>query len=195
VLSPAGVVLALLAAASVVLWPPRQRRDVSRVRPATPPRRPVGRGRGAQRHGPDPGSAADALVLLGLALRSGAGLPESLREVARGADGQVSRDLDAVVAALQWARPGPEAWEFAAPLWRPVSQAWEVAVQTGTAPAELVEGVAHRLRETQERERERRAARAGVLLVLPLGLCFLPAFVCTAVVPVVLALAGGVIGW
>ncbi len=38
------------------------------------------------------------------------------------------------------------------------------------------------------------AARAGVRLVLPLGLAFLPAFACTAVIPVVLALAHTVLG-
>jgi hypothetical protein len=41
------------------------------------------------------------------------------------------------------------------------------------------------------RERDRRAARqAGVRAVLPLGLCFLPAFVLLGVVPVVVGLAG-----
>jgi hypothetical protein len=36
-----------------------------------------------------------------------------------------------------------------------------------------------------------RAARAGVLGMAPLGLCFLPAFVCLGVVPDVVALFGG----
>jgi len=35
--------------------------------------------------------------------------------------------------------------------------------------------------------RRRRLERAGVWLVLPLGLCFLPAFALVAVVPVVLS--------
>ncbi|MGH3521756.1 MAG: type II secretion system F family protein, partial [Mycobacterium sp.] len=34
------------------------------------------------------------------------------------------------------------------------------------------------------------AERAGVLIAGPLGLCFLPAFVCLGVVPVVAGLAG-----
>jgi len=143
---------------------------------------------------PDPGDVADALVLLALALRAGLGLAEALHEVRLGSRGRVRRDLASVVAALQWAKSAPEAWAFASPVWRQVAQAWEVAVETGSAPAEHVELVAQRLREAQERDREQRAARAGVLLVLPLGFGFLPAFVCTAVVPVVLAVASGVVG-
>jgi hypothetical protein len=65
--------------------------------------------------------------------------------------------------------------------------------QTGAAPAALIRAAAVRLREERESERERAAARAGVLLVLPLGLGFLPAFACTAVVPVVLNLASTVL--
>lgn len=169
-------------------WPSRSRWSTGGELPCRLGRRQAGRS------APDPEDVADALVLLALVLRTGLGLADALSEVQRCSRGAVHRDLAAVVAALRWARTVPDAWAFAAPVWRQVGQAWEVAVQTGSAPAEQVERVAQRLRESQEQDRERRAARAGVLLVLPLGLGFLPAFVCTAVVPVVLALASGVLG-
>jgi pilus assembly protein TadC len=38
------------------------------------------------------------------------------------------------------------------------------------------------------------AERAGVLISGPLGLCFLPAFICLGIVPVVVGLASKVIG-
>ncbi len=38
------------------------------------------------------------------------------------------------------------------------------------------------------------AERAGVLIAGPLGLCFLPAFLCLGIVPVVLGLAGRLLG-
>jgi pilus assembly protein TadC len=38
------------------------------------------------------------------------------------------------------------------------------------------------------------AERAGVAISGPLGLCFLPAFVCLGIVPVVIGLAGPVFG-
>jgi pilus assembly protein TadC len=39
-----------------------------------------------------------------------------------------------------------------------------------------------------------RAERVGVWTLLPLGCCFLPAFVCLGVLPVVLGVAGQVLG-
>jgi pilus assembly protein TadC len=137
---------------------------------------------------------ADALVLIALAIRSGLGLAEALAEVQGCSDGVVRRDLAAVVAALRWGRSAAQAWAFAGPSWRPVALAWRVAEQTGAPPADLVERAGRRLRRAQDGHAERRAARAGVLLVLPLGLGFLPAFACTTVVPVVQALVGGVLG-
>jgi pilus assembly protein TadC len=136
---------------------------------------------------------ADGLVLLALALRSGLGLVEAVAEVAQCSAGAVQRDLAAVVAALRWGLSGQDAWSFAGVEWAPASLAWQVAERTGAAPADLVDRAATRLRETEEGRLERGVARAGVFLVLPLGLGFLPAFACTAVVPVVLALARGVL--
>jgi pilus assembly protein TadC len=56
--------------------------------------------------------------------------------------------------------------------------------------AAAVQGVAADARRRQQAEAHRRAARAGVLAVLPLGACFLPAFVLLGVVPAVVGLAG-----
>lgn len=40
---------------------------------------------------------------------------------------------------------------------------------------------------------EASARRAGVLIVLPLGLCFLPAFILAGLVPVIVAVLGDVL--
>jgi tight adherence protein B len=139
------------------------------------------------------GALADALVLIALAMRAGLGLAETLTTVGQASVGAVRRDLGAVVAALRWGRSTADAWTYAGPRWRPAALAWHLAAETGAAPADLIERSAARLREEQELAAQRRAARAGVFLVLPLGLGFLPAFACTAVVPVVMALAAGVV--
>jgi pilus assembly protein TadC len=141
-----------------------------------------------------PEEVADALVLIGLALRAGLPLIEALCHVRTEARGRVRTDLAAVVAALRWGRTAQEAWEFAGPQWLAAARATHLSEHTGAAPAVLIEAAAARLRVEHERGRERAAARAGVLLVLPLGLGFLPAFACTAVVPVVLNLATTVLG-
>ena len=140
-----------------------------------------------------PDDVADALVLVALGLRSGLPLPAALHHVQAGAMGTVRDELCAVVAALRWGLPARDAWAYAGPAWRAAAVATHLSEQTGAGAAQLLEGAASRTRERGERARERAAARAGVLLVLPLGLGFLPAFVCTAVVPVVATLAAGVL--
>ena len=61
----------------------------------------------------------------------------------------------------------------------------------GAAPAGLLTAAAGRMRAEESRRVEAAVHRAGVLLVLPLGRCFLPGFVATTVAPVVLHLLGG----
>ncbi|MDY6808846.1 MAG: type II secretion system F family protein [Actinomycetota bacterium] len=55
---------------------------------------------------------------------------------------------------------------------------------------ELAEGVRREAHDQATAATE----RAGVAISAPLGLCFLPAFVCLGIVPVVLGLAGSVLG-
>ena len=197
--------LALLAMLAVSLWP-------SRVRPAagvaSRPRAgsaTVDRCRAGMRRVMHPGlvsraeqptaiEVADTLELLSLAVRSGLGLTEALHHVQRCSVGSVRRDLAAVVAALRWGRTAGDAWAYGGRAWRAAALAWSVAEETGAPAAELLHQAAVRQREGDDRAAERRTARAGVLLVLPLGLGFLPSFALVAVVPVLLVLARGVLG-
>jgi hypothetical protein len=152
------------------------------------------RWRAGRRDGVPAQEVADALVLIGLALRAGLPLTEALCQVKVEARGRVRTDLGAVIAALRWGRTAQEAWGFAGQRWGPAARATQMSEHTGAAAAALIEAAAAGLREEHERGRERAIARAGVLLVLPLGLGFLPAFACTAVVPIVLNLAMTVLG-
>jgi len=156
-----------------------------------PGRRAWRRGSGTR---PSSEHVADTLVLLVLALQSGLALEEGLRRVADGSTGAVRSELRAVVAALRWGVPVVDAWAYAGPGWRVAAVAFELSATTGASPVVVLSDAVARSREQSEEERARRAARAGVLLVLPLGLGHLPAFAFTAVVPVVLALADGVLG-
>ena len=51
-----------------------------------------------------------------------------------------------------------------------------------------------RIRSTAADTAEARAQRAAVLITAPLGLCFLPAFVCLGVAPTVAGIAATVLG-
>ena len=77
------------------------------------------------------------------------------------------------------------------PGWRAAAVAWHAAHTAGAAPGGLLGAAATRMREEESRRVEAEVQRAGVLLVLPLGVCFLPGFVATTVAPVVLHLLGG----
>lgn len=193
----AAWVLGVLTALSFVLWPARPIPWDDQARPLSLRAAALVRASVRLPHrrvdGPTTGEVADTLVLLAMAVRSGLGLTEALAQVAECSTGPVRRELAAVVAALRWGRPTRQAWAFAGEAWRPAAVAWTVSERTGAPPADLLERAAERSRLAEDRAAERGAARAGVLLVLPLGLGFLPAFACTAIIPVVLALAHGVL--
>ncbi len=69
-----------------------------------------------------------------------------------------------------------------------IRQGLRFATSTGAPSAALLHAHAAQLRRRHNRDIDRRAAALGVQLVLPLGLCSLPAFICLGVVPVVLGL-------
>ena len=59
---------------------------------------------------------------------------------------------------------------------------------SGAPVAKLLRSAAQGERKRQLRETEARGAEFGIKLVIPLGLCALPAFVCLGIVPVVISL-------
>ena len=59
---------------------------------------------------------------------------------------------------------------------------------TGAPTARLLHSTAAALRRSRRRRAEQAAARLAIRLVMPLGLCLLPAFICLGVIPLVLAL-------
>jgi hypothetical protein len=61
---------------------------------------------------------------------------------------------------------------------------------SGVALAEAMSELARQCRQDAAHTAAAAAERAGVLIAGPLGLCFLPAFVCLGIIPVVAGLAG-----
>jgi pilus assembly protein TadC len=91
--------------------------------------------------------------------------------------------------------PPDEAWAHLAPV-AGADRLIRAAVrshQSGTALAGALSRVADDLRADRATATEAAARRAGVLIVLPLGLCFLPAFVLAGLVPVIVAVLGDVL--
>jgi pilus assembly protein TadC len=68
------------------------------------------------------------------------------------------------------------------------------SASSGTALAQGVAELADQSRHDAADEASAAAERAAVLIAGPLGLCYLPAFVCLGIVRVVAGLAGDVLG-
>lgn len=137
---------------------------------------------------------ASAMELLALVLRSGSGVVEAVETVGARLDDACGAHLRTVAAALRWGVPDSDAWAAVPPAWAPAAQALALATRAGAPPADLLERGAEDVRRAERHRLESAAARLGVRVVLPLGLVFLPAFVLTTIVPVVMALTADVLG-
>lgn len=135
-------------------------------------------------------SVATALDLMALALSSGVPLVVAVDEVAARAGPVVAGHLRRVVAALRWGVEDAAAWDGLPDVWRPAGHAVALAGTAGVPPAGLLTRAAAELRRAEQRRIEEATGRLSVLVVIPLGLCFLPAFALLTVVPVIAALAG-----
>lgn len=133
--------------------------------------------------------------LVAAALRAGA-TPDAAAGVAANAvEGPVRERLALVADALHQGAPPGEAWRHlgGGEGARRVVRAAQRSGHSGAALAGSFVRVAEDLRADAVLAAEARARTAGVLVVLPLGLCFLPAFVLTGIVPVIVAVVGGVL--
>jgi pilus assembly protein TadC len=115
--------------------------------------------------------------------------------VADALDGPISHRLDRVGRSLRLGATPAEAWQHLADLGpaRRLITAAQRSAASGAALAGALHRCADDLRTDAAVARQAGAQRAGVLIVLPLGLCFLPAFVLAGLVPVVLAVLGEVL--
>jgi hypothetical protein len=139
----------------------------------------------------------DEAVLLDLAraaLEAGASVPRTLGALGEAVGGADGAALTAAGAALLAGGSWRNAWA-AGPATAPsLREALEPAWTDGVAPEETLRLAAARLRAERADRARQDAARLGVRLVLPLGLCFLPAFVLLGLVPVVLGSGLGLAG-
>jgi pilus assembly protein TadC len=71
-----------------------------------------------------------------------------------------------------------------------LSAAASRSARSGTRLADTLSRQADLLRAELQTKAVRRAHRVGAIALLPLGLCYLPAFVCLGIVPMVAGLAG-----
>lgn len=183
-----GLVVAVLVWVALTPWRRSGRRPaVARAAPVR--RRRAGRPCGAPRV-----DLEVVLDLVGAALSAGAGVPRALEATGRALAGPDGLALGSVAAALLLGAPWETAWDSAPDRLRPLASALRPAWVHGSAPREALRVAALQISQDTESRARTEAARLGVRLVLPLGLCFLPAFVLIGLVPVLLSLGAGVLG-
>jgi pilus assembly protein TadC len=126
-----------------------------------------------------------AADLLAAALAGGATLDGALRCVAAGVGGPLGARLRQVATAYALDADPFDAWHPLAdlPAAQPIIRAAIRSSRSGASLAVALRRAAEAARGATEAAGEGSARRAGVLVVLPVGLCFLPAFVLLGVVP------------
>lgn len=191
-----GLVAMLLAAALWVGPGP----SLVRSRAGTPARggrRPRGR---APSRGTDPLAVASCLDVLAVCLGAGMAVSAAAAAAAPSAPptlGRVLRRAASLLAlgadpAVAWSiPPGPR--QAADPQIDALLRLARRSASSGAALAGAVGELAEESRNDAAHAATAAAERAGVLIAGPLGLCFLPAFVCLGIVPVVAGLAGDVL--
>lgn len=132
-----------------------------------------------------------ALDVLAACLYSGAPMDHALLAAAAAFDGEIGDLLGGVGRRSALGAPAEVAWEpaFSDPRWANAARSIVRAHYSGAPLTDVLS------RTADERRRDLRAAahaaanKASVRAVLPLGVCFLPAFVLVGVVPVIAGFA------
>ncbi|MDT4997512.1 MAG: hypothetical protein QOD45_1580 [Pseudonocardiales bacterium] len=133
-----------------------------------------------------------ALDLMAAALRSGRPLSIAVRLAAPAAGPASAAALARVAGLLDLGADPAAAWALVdESALLPVAVAARRSADSGARLAQGFEQLAADLRQQARTAAQEGAQRAGVLAMLPLGLCFLPAFICIGVVPVVVSIASG----
>ena len=146
----------------------------------------------------DTEALAHLLDLLAVALLAGLPTPDALAAVAEAiehTDPALAEPLRAAASRMRLGATPAEAWRDVPGATRlaPVASVLARATDGGGSVRAALGHAAARMRSEADAAATARAERASVLVAGPLGLCFLPAFICLGVLPVVIGLADGML--
>ncbi|WP_433891399.1 type II secretion system F family protein [Streptomyces sp. CA-111067] len=144
----------------------------------------------------DPAQVPLCADLMAACLAAGATPGEAAGAVGRCLDGPLGAALIRAQAELRLGGDPVECWHRFGrlPAAREMGRCLARASTTGSAPVAEMSRLAADYRAEHARSALARARRAAVLATAPLGVCFLPAFLLVGVAPVVMGLAGTVLG-
>ena len=138
---------------------------------------------------------AMAADLLQAALCAGSSIPGALAALDRALqEEREATGLDTAARMLMMGGRWEEAWHGVPARFDSLKDALQPAWEDGAAPIPLLLRGAELTRQGRQRHAREAAARLGSQLVMPLGLCFLPAFVLIGIVPVIAAAGISIFG-
>ncbi|OBA58805.1 hypothetical protein A5647_20430 [Mycobacterium sp. 1100029.7] len=147
--------------------------------------------------GPDPLAVASSLDVLAVCLQSGMAVATAAAATATFAPPKLGTVLRRAADLLALGADPAVAWSMSAEGVDGQTDALlRLARRSASSGAALADGIADLADQSRHDAAHAAAAaaeRAGVLIAGPLGLCFLPAFVCLGIAPVVVGLAGDVL--
>lgn len=148
-----------------------------------------------QQRSRDLAEAAALADLLAACLAAGCPPVDAAEIAAQARTGPVAERLGTAATRIRAGADAAEAWRELAdrPELAGLGRALARTAESGTAVVAAVHAEAQRHRAARRFAAEAALARLGVLAAIPLGLCFLPAFLCLGVIPVVLDLGAGVL--
>lgn len=136
-----------------------------------------------------------AAEMLAACLRAGQPTRSAVDAVGGAIGGPLGETLAAVGRRLMLGADPEDAWGVAAaePALAPLARAMTRAALNGAPVADVLIRLAADARQESRALSAATARKVGVRAVAPLGLCFLPAFVCLGIVPVIAGLASEVL--
>ena len=143
----------------------------------------------------DPLATASALDVFAVCLSAGMSVPAAAGATAPSAPQRLGMVLRRAADLLALGADPDRAWSQPAEEADGGEALARLARRSASSGSALAQGVADLAEQSRQDAGDTAAAaaeRASVLIAGPLGLCFLPAFICLGIVPVVAGLAGDV---
>lgn len=132
-----------------------------------------------------------AAEILGAIVGAGASIVDAVGAVASAVPSPAADHLSAVRAALILGASPREAWSHVPAPLRPIAHAVQRSQESGAPITHVLATTVVDLRREHRSAVQAAARAAGVRVVAPLALCFLPAYLVIGVVPIVASLAQG----
>ena len=135
----------------------------------------------------------EAVDLLRNGLDAGLPLRTVVSRVADLAPAPTSEVLGRIVAHVETGQSDAQAWRSLAhdPIWGDLARDLARGVESGAAMSRVLAVAADQMRTDNAAELQRRARSVGVHSVLPLVVCYLPAFLLVGVVPIIASTLAG----